>query len=500
MGDAMTYFYNAENGTVLGRTGKSWAKILFFYLIYYTLLALIFFYTLKVYEGTLDKKEGPRLNSRLDQPGISIVPHQSQVDDNINNEFNLDTWSKSKADLYKKYEDDYKISCRSGNFVYKSNSYQSDYEYYMVKFLATTYGDQSEEDLGKMGLGTFFDCQATVEKDTEAKKKVNGDKGCKVRIEVLRQAAKEDQPYFFVALNKVIGWPLMPFSAAEINAENEDIKGVNPTQLLTDWIRTGSGKTLAELDAKLAIGGKTSAGKVWFNCYLDDMQSKDKAQASDKNNWDVTPIKPYLDFFKYEKKDAEDLMADYEASTSRSALHKQVAVFQLKKGSNLTDFGDNPLNVKGTASKETEKKIKDFFKSNQFKCEALAKNLQYFVKGDEILTTDNFKDGQGYHVFGFIKETLDKSDPNDVEEAGQGQSQSQTPDKSTKAASKVTPEPEAQPEGAGTEDDSGADDSGDQAASENPDGGEDSQNPVGEKDESDTSGEQQTSEEGNDPE
>ena len=44
------FFYDSNAGTVMGRTGRSWAKILLFYTIYYSFLAIIFFVSLETIE------------------------------------------------------------------------------------------------------------------------------------------------------------------------------------------------------------------------------------------------------------------------------------------------------------------------------------------------------------------------------------------------------------------------------------------------------------------
>jgi len=70
-----TFLYNSEAGTVMGRTGKSWLKIGFFYLIFYGFLAAFFSAMLTVFLKTLNDVEtgkGPKLVQFLEnKPGLT---------------------------------------------------------------------------------------------------------------------------------------------------------------------------------------------------------------------------------------------------------------------------------------------------------------------------------------------------------------------------------------------------------------------------------------------
>jgi len=66
------FFYDSNAGTVMGRTGRSWAKILLFYAIYYSFLAIIFFVSLETMKAISKPKSlGGRgfapTQTRLDQ-------------------------------------------------------------------------------------------------------------------------------------------------------------------------------------------------------------------------------------------------------------------------------------------------------------------------------------------------------------------------------------------------------------------------------------------------
>jgi len=56
----MTFLYNKQDGTVLGRTGTSWGKIGVFYMIFYAFLAGWFAVMLTIFYQTLDTKTSPK--------------------------------------------------------------------------------------------------------------------------------------------------------------------------------------------------------------------------------------------------------------------------------------------------------------------------------------------------------------------------------------------------------------------------------------------------------
>jgi len=73
----LEFMYDSKNGTVMGRTGLSWAKIGVFYFFFYSCLAVFFAAMLALFFTTIDKDE-PRLqgyDSLLKMnPGMSFEP------------------------------------------------------------------------------------------------------------------------------------------------------------------------------------------------------------------------------------------------------------------------------------------------------------------------------------------------------------------------------------------------------------------------------------------
>lgn len=67
------FLYNKEEGTVLGRTGRGWARISVFYLFYYLFLAALFMISINLTLSCLDE-ETPYFQTRLQTPGVSLQP------------------------------------------------------------------------------------------------------------------------------------------------------------------------------------------------------------------------------------------------------------------------------------------------------------------------------------------------------------------------------------------------------------------------------------------
>lgn len=67
------FLYNKEDGTVLGRSGRGWARISIFYLFYYLFLAALFAISINITLSCLDKDK-PYFQTRLQVPGLTIQP------------------------------------------------------------------------------------------------------------------------------------------------------------------------------------------------------------------------------------------------------------------------------------------------------------------------------------------------------------------------------------------------------------------------------------------
>jgi len=91
MAGLLDTIYDQKTGLVLGRDGKSWAKILAFYAVYYTFLGFLFYgFTITWYLGSNTTPVGGRpivKNSRLDQPGAAVHPFKERMEDGAVNKF-----------------------------------------------------------------------------------------------------------------------------------------------------------------------------------------------------------------------------------------------------------------------------------------------------------------------------------------------------------------------------------------------------------------------------
>jgi sodium/potassium-transporting ATPase subunit beta len=73
-------FYNSETGELLGRNGASWLKITIFYIAYFTFLAGLFMASISVMKTTVNDDK-PRLQTRLQIPGLHALPKLDPMDD-----------------------------------------------------------------------------------------------------------------------------------------------------------------------------------------------------------------------------------------------------------------------------------------------------------------------------------------------------------------------------------------------------------------------------------
>ncbi|KAJ8920639.1 hypothetical protein NQ315_004778 [Exocentrus adspersus] len=113
------FLWNSETGQFLGRTGASWAKILLFYLIFYSVLAGFFAAMLAVFYQTLDaRKPKWQLSSSLigDNPGLGFrpMPPESNVESTLiwyksSDKGNVQYWQNQLKLFLTKYNKDNKL-------------------------------------------------------------------------------------------------------------------------------------------------------------------------------------------------------------------------------------------------------------------------------------------------------------------------------------------------------------------------------------------------------
>lgn len=108
------FLYNKENGTVLGRTAKSWCEITVFYIIFYICLAAFWIACLAVFLKTLDPKV-PRFYGKGTiigvNPGVGYQPWIKENPDSTLIKFNLrdpESWkpyTKQMSEYLSRYSD-----------------------------------------------------------------------------------------------------------------------------------------------------------------------------------------------------------------------------------------------------------------------------------------------------------------------------------------------------------------------------------------------------------
>ena len=111
--------FNPKEGTFLGRTAGSWGRILFFYLIYYSFLGLLFWGTIELINyriKNINEGEFPAINTRLDEPGLTVYPHNTIIGDELNEQLDYSYGDlkkqKNPSDQQKEWkeENEYVIS------------------------------------------------------------------------------------------------------------------------------------------------------------------------------------------------------------------------------------------------------------------------------------------------------------------------------------------------------------------------------------------------------
>jgi hypothetical protein len=197
-----------ENGNFLGRDLKSWAKILGFYAVYYTFLAILFYgFTMTYYLDSRVLTSNPVggkpavVNARLDMPGAVVHPFREMpdargdinridLDDDANSKDycqKLDVYFQAKQELNAEAED-----CSQGDITTKSST-------------------------------------------------------CKVEVEKLMgtkciEGLKENKPMFTIDINKIIGWSPnnagIHFDCYEYNKETGD--KLETQEYTVEWLENTS--------------------------------------------------------------------------------------------------------------------------------------------------------------------------------------------------------------------------------------------------------------------
>uniref|UniRef100_A0A8C5EWL8 Sodium/potassium-transporting ATPase subunit beta n=1 Tax=Gopherus evgoodei TaxID=1825980 RepID=A0A8C5EWL8_9SAUR len=113
--------WNPRTHQFMGRTGSSWALILFFYLVFYGFLTALFTLTMWVMLQTVDPYI-PKYQDRLSVPGMMIRPKTDTLDVtfNVSNTETWDRYVKMLNDFLEPYNDSIQAAtndaCRPGRY------------------------------------------------------------------------------------------------------------------------------------------------------------------------------------------------------------------------------------------------------------------------------------------------------------------------------------------------------------------------------------------------
>lgn len=190
LSDFARFLYNSDEGTVLGRNGKSWAAITLFYIIYYGVLAGFFGGMLAVFYHTLDWNIPKLMGSDTllkQNPGLAFRPLP-------NVETTLIRFNKARTSTFTAYVDHIESFLQ-----YYENEYQ-----------------QTE-------TGILVDCSTF----TELRPADDWNKAC--RFDILELGAncvkqqsfgfEDGQPCILLKLNRIFDWMPEPYSNDSVPEE-----------------------------------------------------------------------------------------------------------------------------------------------------------------------------------------------------------------------------------------------------------------------------------------
>jgi len=258
-----------NQGTFLGRTAGSWARILFFYTIYYSLLTALILVTVDKWSSNLpqpgsDEKNYalPRINTRLDQPGVAAYP-MTAIPAYVDKDPLLkltDEVSFTKENVMEK-DYDWKKELHEvehGSFWYVKT---------MLDF-ANSYP--------KKGI----DCKNDVKKHNCAVENAS-----KITFDTLVKSLNDKKPMVALAINKKIGWKPI--------TKNANFLGPN--------------KTDEDHDGKKYRNSNFVANSVFAHCFDINTKENDGKVSSDPS-FVIKPVEGSPDnigpeFFPYDGRD-----------------------------------------------------------------------------------------------------------------------------------------------------------------------------------------------------
>lgn len=189
----LNFVYDKKNGTVLGRTGRSWFEITVFYIIFYSCLAGFFAINMAIFLRTLDPLK-PRYYGKGTIIGINPgMGYQPWID--TEPESTLIKFSKDDNTTYAKY-------------VNQLDRFLKKYDYTEEDMKLTRHCDAHENNTQTDKLACRFESDALLK-----------EAGCSKEDDY---GFKNGTPCILLTLNKLIDWEPVSYSAG---SEPVEVKG-----------------------------------------------------------------------------------------------------------------------------------------------------------------------------------------------------------------------------------------------------------------------------------
>lgn len=405
--------YDSEKGTFLGRTALSWVKILGFYAIYYTLLGFLFYGSVKLGMLRIDNSNilgltrginTPVVRSRTDQPGVDAWPQNMVILDNYGQEFELATYEKK----YGKGKDEYPVyiqkleefllnHCPFENECSFKNIIGEDWQT-KLDFVVSSSKDATADAVGcKPEQVQSRKCLVLNEKCLKTKDscgKIMEIDHTKLKAQIANTTDNRiTKPFFFISINKVIGFELKNYDDLEY------MLGLNPKKDMPSPTLQYNPKQ----DFSLTKDQLKQA--AFINCYVFDIEAKkgkckpwkktgdviekdsdagntipcDNMKANDV--YKVSPIQPFIlnDNYKY------DGYSTDEGKNLVAAIYaKPFAMFQMSMA-------------------EESSPIKNLEDKSLIRCNVVAKNIEYpYLESEQLMGNALLgQPGHGWVQLGF---------------------------------------------------------------------------------------------------
>lgn len=246
-GNWKTFLFDPENKTVLGRDAWSWFNLTIFYIGYYSLIAVISYYTITQYQNYMivfpnAPNAHPRTNTRVATPGVGTFPGVSQM----------------------------KIDSNRVATVSYIDSINN-------RLMEVAANEETKESLNTLG-----ECSP-----------VCADNADDCKFPPLRKSYAEGNPCIYYQINKVMLWK--PYSYLSLNEEHVTPRNpVSGNSLIYEAVDNFEQDKVYFLcyDLDLQLGYTNSTDRVTMSYFSSDDNSDSAAEGSSYGyfNFDHWPI------------------------------------------------------------------------------------------------------------------------------------------------------------------------------------------------------------------